>query len=133
MIYITPVEIRGIIDTSLSDENIEDFISTAHLMVTSFLSNRGVVEDLLTEIKKYIAAHLIGASLKDKAVSSGAVLEEKIGDASVKYRDSSEAAVGGSFALSDLRSTRWGQTAIMLDPTGVLGTLGLPPPRMVSL
>lgn len=133
MIYITPTEVRGIIDTDLSNENIEEFISTAHLMVTRFLANRGVTDDLQAEIKKYIAAHLIGASLKDKNVSSGAVLEEKIGDASVRYRDASSVSGRSSFSLSDLRSTRWGQTAIMLDPSGVLGKLGLAPPRMVAL
>lgn len=133
MIFVTPVEIRGIIKTSLSDENIEDFISTAHLLVTRYLDQRSVPDDLKTEIKKYLAAHLIGASLKDKSVSSGSVIEEKIGDASVKYRDSSETASKGGFSLSDLRSTRWGQIAIMLDPSGVLGRLGLIPPKVFSL
>ncbi len=131
MIYITPTEVRGVIKTTLTDENIEEFISTAHLLVTRFLASRGVVDDLQSEIKKYIAAHLIGASLKDRSTGAS-VLEEKIGDVEVKYGDvvSSNKSTGH---LSDLRTTRWGQTAILLDPSGVLGKLGLPPPRMVAL
>lgn len=133
MFYITPIEVRGIIKTELSDENIEEFISTAHLIVVKFLDPRGVDDSLKTEIKKYLAAHFISSSSKDKIATTTNVIEEKIGDASVRYGDVSSSSKTTSVLLSDLRTTRWGQTAIMLDPSGVLGKLGLPPPRMAAL
>lgn len=132
MIYVSPTEVRGIIKTELNDENIEEFISTAHLMVIKFLAPRGVSLDLQTEIKKYLAAHLIASSFKDKTVVSTNVVEETIGDAKIKYGEVSK-STGTSVTISNLKTTRWGQMAVMLDPTGVLGKLGLPPPRMAAL
>lgn len=127
MDVITPEEVREVIKTELSDGNIEGLLSTADALVSSYLAPKGVSMALRAEIKKYIAAHLV--ALKDRTTNS---LEERIGDASITYGDVA-AASGGKFSATDLRSTRWGQMAMSLDPSGVLGRLGMAPPAMYAL
>ena len=127
MAVITPEEVREVIKTELSDGNIEGLLSTADALVSSYLAPKGVSQALQSEITKYIGAHLV--ALKDRTTNS---LEERIGDASITYGEVSSTS-GGRFTATDLRSTRWGQMAMSLDPSGVLSRLGMAPPAMYAL
>lgn len=123
---ITPSFVKETLSTKLSDSEIEGAIATALVLYRNHLSSRNLPNDLQLEITRYLAAHFV--SLRDQ---TAAISEEKIGDAQIKY---------GGYLASDsntdkegLRTTAWGQTAIALDPTGVLGKLGKTPIRFVAL
>lgn len=100
--------VKDIMETSLTDAQITAFITTANVMVDSYLDSKGLSATLLTEIETYLAAHLI--TLRDR-------------------RSASEAADGVSFNYEGdigqgLDSSTYGQTAQALDTTGTLGSLG---------
>jgi len=121
MTTVTPGEVREVIKTELTDENIEGLLSTATVMVAPIV----VTDKVKSEIKKYLAAHL--AAIKDRTTT---VAEERIGDASVTY---GSILTQGREPTSDLKSTHWGQTAILLDTTGYLFKLGMPPATVYAL
>ncbi len=121
MVVITPEEVREVIDTELSDENISGLLSTASVMVIPIQ----VSDQVKSEIKKFLAAHLI--AVKDHTTT---IIEETIGDASVKNTEASSKVTPNS---TDLKSTFWGQTAILLDTSGYLYKLGMPPPSVSAL
>lgn len=101
-------EVSTIIDTDLSDSEIQAFIDAANLYTTEELGDSGLGAGLLTEIQKWLAAHLL--STKDKRVA-----EEAINDVDITYQ--------GSWG-EGLKSTTYGQQAIALDPTGTLAGAG---------
>jgi hypothetical protein len=115
MASITPKIVREIMKTGLSDADLEGSIATAQVLYRNRLGAKDVPVDLQFEIKRYLSAHF--ASINDPSTS---ILEEKIGDASVKYAGTTVP----KNSTSDLNSTKWGQAAIVLDPTGILKKLG---------
>lgn len=102
----TVADIKKIIDTSLDDTTIEAFATTAYNLIEASISNTS--ETMLTEIEKWLAAHLI-ASTRERVSK-----EEGAGGAYIKY--------AGEYG-SDLSSTSYGQTAMVLDTTGALAVL----------
>lgn len=125
---IYPEHVREVIDTKLNDGQIEGLIATSVTLVEDKLRDSGLSNPILSEITRYITAHLV--TMRD-AASPSIITEEKIGAAQVKYNRrnltrNNEAFVG--FA-----DTRFGEIAIMLDSTGTLGALGGKPPSIVSL
>lgn len=102
----TVEDIKKIIDTSLDDATITAFATTAYNLIEASISNTS--ETMLTEIEKWLAAHFI-ASTRERVSK-----EEGAGGAYIKY--------AGEYG-SDLRSTSYGQTAIVLDTTGALAIL----------
>jgi hypothetical protein len=122
-VTINPKLVKEIITTTLGDADIEGAINGALVMYRYYLSSYNIPTDLQLEIKRYLAAHLV--SLLDPSTR---VDEEKIGDASVKY-----SKVGDDVSTNDLMTTRWGQTASLFDPTGVLKKIGGVPPAWYSL
>ncbi len=102
-------KVKGILKTSLSDEEINPYIDTANVIVTQVLSGADLGADLLAEIEKWFTAHLIALTRQRQAQSV------KIGDASETY-----AKLGVR-----LNATTYGQTVAMLDTSGLLGKQGM--------
>lgn len=125
---VTPAHVREINSNPLSDDQLNGLISAAMTFVSSRLGSCSIEPDVQAEIIRWTAAHFV-AVRGSQAAST--VVEEKVGDASVKYESSSITSPAGS--MLNLRSTFFGQTAIAFDPTGTLGSLGGKPPLMVSL
>lgn len=107
MARVTEAEVLEIIDTKLVAGEIDPFINTANLMVTNYISGEGLGDETLKEIEKYLSAHYL--SCRDQRVKS-----EKLDTVSYNYT--------GSFG-EGLKSTQYGQTAIMLDTSGTLGKM----------
>lgn len=122
-VTVNPKLVREVIITDLSDNEIEGPINAALVMYRNCLDDYSLPNDLQLEIKRYLAAHFV--SLLDPTTR---IEEESIGKASVKY-----SKVGEDKGTPDLLSTRWGQTASLFDPTGVLKSLGGIPPALYSL
>lgn len=122
-ITINPKLVREIINTQLKDSEIEGTISSALVLYRNYLSNKNIASDLQLEIKRYLAAHFV--SLMDPSTR---VDKEKIGDASIEY-----SKIGQDETYTGLMSTRWGQTAVMFDPTGILKHISGTPPVWYAL
>jgi hypothetical protein len=102
-------EIKEILETELSDPTIEAFIGAANLIVTQNLGSSGLSTALLKEIERWLSAHLI-ASSRERQVKS-----EAAGLAKVDY--DSKVGLG-------LDGTTYGQQVKLLDPTGLLTSIG---------
>ena len=102
----TTEKVLEILDTDITD--CTPFIVAANLIVDEQLSEEGLSEALLTEIERWLAAHL--ACAKDPYIKA-----QKLGDASATY--------SGDFGKG-LESTPYGQQVSLLDPTGSLARMG---------
>jgi len=128
MQQINPNMVREVIETKLDNIDLESSIQSAIALYNSVLlvditNSPPIAVDAEIEIKRYLAAHFV--SIKDNATR---VIKEKIGDASVEYgKDLPDSK------LMYLNGTRWGQAAILFDPTGKLERLGKVPPKWYSL
>jgi len=104
-------EVKDIINTQV---DVSPFIRTANAFVTEKLGGLGLSDGILREIETWLTAHLVAVRDQD----AGAVAQERVGETSVRYT--------GTFG-EGLLSTRYGQTAAMLDPSGTLRSLAKPP------
>ena len=101
-------EVKAIVSTTLTDAQIQAFIDTAALVVTTNLADKGLSAELLEAIEMWLAAHLL--SMRDQRVHA-----RTIGDVSFTYQ--------GQTGLG-LDATLYGQQVKMLDTTGTLASLG---------
>ena len=102
---VTSDEVLEIIETSLTE--IDVFITTANLLVTGYLTGKGLSDATLKEIEKYVSAHIL--SLRDPRTKSVGV-------------DVLSESYQGQWGMG-LYGTSYGQTAILLDTSGTLGVL----------
>lgn len=112
-IPVTVDQVKEIFPTSLTDAEITAFITMADALVTTKLVPQQanfscLTDDVICEIEKLLAAHL--ASMSDQRVQS-----EKTGDASYTYQGKTDMG---------LKSTLYGQNAIILDCSNTLVNLG---------
>jgi len=136
---ITPNSVREVINTALTDNEINGLIAAASTLVLSTTRDCFVDPDSEVEMTRWVAAHFVAiksSMLSTKSSGSSdtfatSVMKEKVGDASIEYGKSSH--ISTSSSMVNLRSTMWGQTAIMFDPSGKLGSLGGRPPAVVAL
>lgn len=115
----TAAQVRAIITTDLTDDQIDSYVVDASLLVARCIS---VLDEVTqTTIIKYTAAHLIQSNgqASGEGFANTSVTSMKLGDASESY---ARAAVGSGMA-----STSYGQQAIALDPNGCLLTIGQRP------
>jgi|WetSurSiteA1Bulk_404760.scaffolds.fasta_scaffold193098_1 hypothetical protein len=106
-------------DTSLDRDLVDAVINTANLIVNKvYTGDTTLGEDLLTEIEKYYAAHLLACTVRRTTI------DEKIGDAQVKY--------AGKFGTK-LEMTPYGQIVLSLDPTGLMANAGKLPASMFAI
>lgn len=107
---VTPAEVIVIMDTSLTETQMQPFVDLANSMVNEHLLGEGVATATLGKIELQLSAHY-AAAFKDRIAES-----QKIGDASIKFI--------GKFDMG-LDLTPYGQMAKSLDPTGILAELDL--------
>lgn len=104
---ITETEVKQVIDTTLTDEEISPFIAAAVALVDDALLSENYGGALLKEITRYLAAHFV-------AIRDPRVTQEKLGDAQAKYE--------GTTGMG-LNHTAYGQQAMILDTHGVLAAI----------
>lgn len=103
-------EVKQIFETDLTASEVTEFITIANLIITEVLGSSSLSSDTLTEIERWLTAHF--ASAWDQRLVS-----EKIGDSAVVYQYVKEKGI---------KSTDYGQRAMLLDTTGLLARLGGP-------
>jgi hypothetical protein len=109
MARTTDTEVKKIISlNSVTDTT--PFIDTANLLVTKHLGNSGLSADELTQIEKYLTAHLLTLHNDERQLKS-----QKLGDATDTY--------AGGFGKG-LEFSQFGQMVLMLDSTGTMQGLG---------
>ncbi len=107
---VNAYEVKEIIDTDLSDIQINNFINAAHLLVVQIdLAGVGLAELLLKEIERWLAAHFL--AIRDQRVQK----ESVGGEWSAEYQGKTDMG---------LKSTTYGQQALALDTSGKLAALG---------
>ena len=92
------------IDEDTPEAEVASFIADGHTLVCSLLDGWGIATTLLTLIEKNLAAHFA-------ALTYPSTLKEGLGPMSASY--ALKVGLG-------LEATRFGQTALALDPTGQL-------------
>ena len=106
---VTATEVKEILDNStLSDSIVNAYILGANALVNSALGTGDT--DLLKEIERWMAAHMIASSRERMAQKEGA------GGAFIEYTGTSG---------QELSSTPYGQMVLTLDTTGAMSALGL--------
>lgn len=116
MSITTASDVKAILDTALSDQDIGAFINGATELVNNTLS--ALPEALRNEIVRWLSAHLIASTREQQIAEAGA------GPASVKFQ--------GTTGLG-LDSTQYGQQVKVLDYTGTLAGLSNPAKYTASL
>ena len=107
---VSTAEVKLIMDGCTTDSATISAIIDAATLVIDIISTRATFgDDVLKEMEKYLAAHII-ASTVFRSTS-----DEKVGDASVKYT--------GQWGKR-LESTPYGQVLLILDTTGTIASLG---------
>lgn len=104
MARTTTSRVCGVMDTTLTEDEVAPFVETANLMVTAYLASTDQTADALREVETYLAAHFV--SLRDRLVKSEAA-------GGVRFDYQGETGMG-------LDSSHYGQTAKLLDSSGVL-------------
>ena len=108
MARTNPDAVKEIIPTSLTTSQISAYIDISNTIVTNNVTC-GLGADVLEEIERWLAAHLISITQERQAK------KEKVGEAEITYQ--------GEYGVG-LKSTTYGQTALMLDTCGGLANLG---------
>jgi len=120
MAYVTPDEVIMVMEEcSLTTEQIDPYILTAHLLITDILSDSGLSVNRLKDIEKYLTAHFI-TSVHNRSIS-----KEKVGEAEVEY---SKVKFG-----EGLKSTPYGEMVLMLDTLGLLAKSGKKVPYLYAV
>lgn len=104
----TAAKVQEILDTALSLEDIDKYITIASSMVDT-LATTSLGESTLTEIERWLTAHLIVVTKERRGI------KEKLGDAEITYANIFGAA---------LNSTDYGQMVAFLDTSGTLAQQG---------
>jgi hypothetical protein len=107
MARTTEADVKKIIDTELTIEEVTPFLETANVMITQNLSDEGYSDELMKQIETWLAAHFV--AIRDPRVS-----REKFGDGDQTFHGKS--GMG-------LAHTPYGQQVMMLDSHGILATV----------
>jgi len=106
MARVTDADVKQILDTDVSTT---PFILSANLLVDQWLLDKGLSEALLTEIERWVAAHL--TCMLDPRES-----QKRMGDQAVSFDQGT--------LTEGLGWTRYGQQAMLLDSSGTLTAVG---------
>jgi hypothetical protein len=109
---VSVADVQEIIDTNLTEAQINAFINSAHYYVQENLLNKGLSANILAQIELWLSAHFL--AIRDQRVES----ESVAGEWQAKY----QGKTGMGF-----EATTYGQQALMLDTTGTLASAGLKP------
>ncbi len=111
-VRVTAAEVKEVIATSISDAIVlSSMITTASNYIDVHLPDAGHSVATLKSIELYLSAHLV------------AVTEERGGLKYSKLGDASDAWDVSKFG-DGFKSTRFGQTALALDTSGILASMG---------
>ncbi len=113
MARTTAAAVKEIFETDLSEVQVLPFVTSANVFVNELLGTG--TSNILTEIEKWVACHMLAISRERQAKS------EEASKAKVTYT--------GEYGVN-LNSTSYGQMAISLDTSGVLANAGM---RVVSI
>lgn len=110
MSRVTPEEVQEIIDTELTSAQITARITYATTFVDDYLDDgkKGLSEESLKEIERWLSAHLIAATTERPAI------EEEAGPVRQRFSD---------IFTQGFNSTTYGQMAIGLDSSGTLAKM----------
>lgn len=97
----TEAEVKQIIDTALTEDEISPFLATANSLVSLVVSNEGYADSHLEKIERWLAAHFV-------AVRDPRIMSQKIDDADAVYTAFSMHGLG-------LQLTTYGQQVLLLD------------------
>lgn len=100
MARTTRAAVKNIIDTSLTDGQVDAFLSDANTWVTDFLGGEGLSPGRLTIIEKYLTAHYI--TLRDP-----------------RLRDQTQDDIRETYQR-DTQVTEYVRQAAAEDPTGIV-------------
>jgi hypothetical protein len=116
----TAAAVKAILKNSqLETTTVDVFITAASALVDNKLGTDTTLgSTLLTEIEKWLAAHMIASTL-ERTTS-----KEKVGDVSVEYTGKWE---------KNLESTPYGQMVVTLDTTGTMAALGRKSARIIAI
>jgi hypothetical protein len=118
MARVTPAEVKLILpDSELTDAVITAFITSANNLVTEVLTDY-LSETMLTEVEKWLTAHMITSTVERMATREGA------GGAEIFYT--------GKYG-QNLTSTPFGQMVLSLDPSGRMAALGGKTVSMIAI
>jgi hypothetical protein len=106
---VTGSEVKEIIKTSLTDSEVEPFITSANQLVTEKLADSDHSDDRLKEIERWLSAHFV--AIRDPRMRS-----QSVGEARDQYHVPN---LG-----KGLDSTVYGLQVKLLDTTGTLYNLG---------
>ena len=104
----TEEEVKKIIDTAFTNEQVTPFLRAANRLITDVLADEEYSDALLTDIECWLAAHFLSAAL-DPQIKS-----EKTGDGQWTYHGKS--GLGLNF-------TPYGQQVMMMEHHGVLAQI----------
>lgn len=107
---VTDAEVKAVIPT---DIDTTPFIATAHLFIDENLASAELSADRLKQVELYLAAHFVAIT-----VEKGSLIRKRVGEASETYGGFVQGLLGRG-----LQSTRYGQTAINMDTSGVLASM----------
>lgn len=102
---VTETDVKKVYPTNA---DLSGFLQTANLVVTNQLTGKGLSTTTLDEITIYLTAHFATVGL-----NKGGLKSKKVGEATETYKVTGDDALG-------LRSTGYGQTAMLLDSSGTL-------------
>lgn len=100
--------VRGLI-TVAEAFDVKSPMRTAEVLVDTYLSDKGLSEDLLELIELYLSCHFAALSQTE-----GPLAANSMGEATERYHN---------IYASGLRATRFGQQAIVFDTTGTLSNM----------
>lgn len=111
MARVNATEVRAImLECDPVDATVELYIEAGTLVIDRvFATNTTLSTELLKEIERYFVAHMIAN------INSRNTIEEKLGDASVRFHDSKG---------EGLNSTPYGQMVLLLDSLGLMANMG---------
>jgi len=107
---VTGEEVKQIINTALTEDEVDPFINVAHLMIEEHLAGvTSLSDDLLMEIERWLAAHFV-------EIRTPSVRSKGVDGANTVYQ------IG--YLGQGLNATRYGQMVLLLDSTGTLAAIG---------
>lgn len=105
---IDAAKVIEIMETELTETQIQPYISSAYTYINSILLGKGLSDSLLEQIECWLTAHMIALTRERIAKS------EEAGGAKITY--------AGEFGKS-FDATPYGQMAVSLDSSGTLAAL----------
>jgi len=109
MARVVAADVQAILETTLAEAVITPYITSANAMVDEVMGTEET-SDILKEIERWLAAHMIVITKKRQAI------KEEAGGAAITYT--------GKYGLG-LESTSYGQMVLSLDTSGAFASLSL--------